>query len=309
MIRAPSADVGTARTSRRQASAAAGEQEVRRDAWTWNGPSVPSKVLAAVCRATSRRERPSRGRPPPPDPSQSTKGRARWPSPASPQQCTEAPHGNGRRFGSRLRHRGTIALASLEPPSRRRLARRGPLLAWAAVLRAAAVAVVVVLALSATAAEGSARSAGAHPTKPTPPLRTGFLDPRSARDPNGFAMMRAAGAQFVRIAVFWKAVAPMTPPSGFDASDPTSPGYSCPDSTRRWEAADTAGLTPISTSSSPPSWGYEIQPGRCERGDSERAGLGVVRHRARDPLRRPDRREYRPSTCSRSGTNRTTAST
>ncbi len=121
--------------------------------------------------------------------------------------------------------------------------------------------------------------------------------------------MRAAGAQFVRIAVFWKAVAPVTPPSGFDASDPTSPGYSWSALDSTLEAADTAGLTPILDIVCAAFLGVRHPAGRCERGDSERAGSRRVRDGARDPLRRARHRELPPSTCSRSGTNRTTAST
>ncbi len=88
-------------------------------------------------------------------------------------------------------------------------------------------------------------------------------------------MMRAAGAQFVRIAVFWKAVAPVTPPSGFDASDPTSPGYSWSGLDSTLEAADTAGLTPILDIVSPPSWGYEIQPDGVNAGTPNVPALGA----------------------------------
>ena len=38
-------------------------------------------------------------------------------------------------------------------------------------------------------------------------------------------MTRKAGAQFVRLTVRWNAIAPSTPPVGFVATDPTSPGY------------------------------------------------------------------------------------
>jgi Cellulase (glycosyl hydrolase family 5) len=142
------------------------------------------------------------------------------------------------------------------------------------VLRVAAVA-AVALALSATAAEGSARSLRVHPTKPTLPLRTAFLDPVSAQQPDGYTKMYAAGARYVRVPVFWNAVAPATPPSGFDASDPTSPGYAWSGLDSTVEGAETAGLTPILDIVGAPDWAYATQPGAINGGTPRASDLGA----------------------------------
>ena len=87
--------------------------------------------------------------------------------------------------------------------------------------------------------------------------------------------MHAAGARFVRVAVFWKAVAPVTPPSGFEALDPTSPGYSWSGIDATLEAADTAGLTPILDIVAPPSWAYDIEPDAVNAGTPNVPALGA----------------------------------
>lgn len=144
-----------------------------------------------------------------------------------------------------------------------------------AVLRAAAVA-AVALALSATAAQGSARSLRVHATKATPPLRTAFFDPRigPAEQADGFAMMSGAGARYVRLVVHWSAIAPATPPDGFVASDPTSPGYSWAGLDSAVEAADGAGLTPILDIASAPSWAFANQPQGVNGGTPRASDLG-----------------------------------
>jgi hypothetical protein len=114
-----------------------------------------------------------------------------------------------------------------------------------------------------------------HPTKPTSPLRTAFLVPNSELQPTGFELMRGAGAQYVRILVFWSQVAPAAPPSGFVASDPTSPGYSwwAVDSTL--EAAESAGLTPILDIVSAPDWAYVKPPHGVNGGSPRASDLGA----------------------------------
>ena len=144
-----------------------------------------------------------------------------------------------------------------------------------AVLRVAAV-VVVALALSATAAEGSGRLARAQTTKATPPLRTAFFDPRlaPADEAAGFAMMQGAGAQYVRIYAAWNAIAPATRPDGFDASDPTSPGYHWDSLDSSVEAAETAGLTPILDIAGAPDWAWTNPPGAIDGGTPKASDLG-----------------------------------
>jgi hypothetical protein len=144
------------------------------------------------------------------------------------------------------------------------------------VLRVAAVA-AVALALSATAAEGSGRLARVHVTRPTRPLQTAFLDTRidSAEQPQGFAMMHGAGALYVRVLVRWDVVAPAAPSSGFDASDPTSAGYSWDALDSTVEAADSAGLTPILDIVGAPDWAWSKPPGAINGGTPRASDLGA----------------------------------
>jgi hypothetical protein len=143
------------------------------------------------------------------------------------------------------------------------------------VLRVAAVA-AVALALGATATQAVAHATRVQATKATPPLRTAFFDPHldSTEEPDGFAMMQAAGAQYVRIMVQWSAIAPATPPEGFVASDPTSPGYSWDALDETVEAADSAGLTPILDISGAPRWAYKTLPGSVNGGTPRASDLG-----------------------------------
>ena len=93
------------------------------------------------------------------------------------------------------------------------------------------------LAASLTAALLLALSSASPAAPAVPhPLRTGFGFP--APQPGEGAAAGAwldraafAGAAIVRIDVSWSAVAPPSPPPGFDGADPASPGY-------RWEALD-----------------------------------------------------------------------
>jgi len=66
--------------------------------------------------------------------------------------------------------------------------------------------------------------------------------------------VRAEGGQIIRVGVSWSGVAPAHPPSGFVASNPASPGYN-------WSATDAeikqlvgAGVTPMITIDSAPTW-------------------------------------------------------
>ena len=73
-------------------------------------------------------------------------------------------------------------------------------------------------------------------------------------------MARAAGASYVRLFVEWRAIAPATPPQGFVAADPTSPGYTWGNMDAILEEVEAAGLTPILDIITPPTWGYDTQP-------------------------------------------------
>ena len=88
-------------------------------------------------------------------------------------------------------------------------------------------------------------------------------------------MMRRAGAQYVRTLVYWSEIAPATPPSGFAASDPTSPGYSWSALDSTLEAADSAGLTPILDIVGAPDWAFEKLPDGVNGGTPRASDLGA----------------------------------
>jgi hypothetical protein len=138
---------------------------------------------------------------------------------------------------------------------------------------------VAALCLTATAASVSSAASSTHKTyttSATPPLRTAVFDPFHLNDgkPRGYAMTRDAGAQFVRLIVRWNSIAPATPPNGFVASDPTSPGYSWDGVDATVEAAEAAGLTPILDITTTPSWAYAHRPSGVNGGSPQPAALG-----------------------------------
>lgn len=106
-----------------------------------------------------------------------------------------------------------------------------------ALLAVAGAALVVLLG----ACGSVTRSDKPHhkpPPRPPHPLALGFSsDPVLTQGPPGDAVWIhravAEGAQMVRVNVVWSQVAPPSPPPGFDASDPDSPGYN-------WSATDAA---------------------------------------------------------------------
>jgi hypothetical protein len=96
-----------------------------------------------------------------------------------------------------------------------------------------------------------------HATHSTSPLRTALFDPfafNNSQYATGYAMTRAAGATYVRIAVSWSEIAPKTPPAGFVGSDPDSTGYSWTWLDSTVQAAVAAGLTPMLQIGSQPGW-------------------------------------------------------
>src|SRR5262249_26240554 len=82
------------------------------------------------------------------------------------------------------------------------------------------------------------------------------------------------GATYARLTVAWQDIAPSTPPPGFVAADPTSPGYSWQGIDSVVEAAEAAGLTPIMDIMSPPDWAYDTQPSGVNGGSPNIADLG-----------------------------------
>jgi hypothetical protein len=87
-------------------------------------------------------------------------------------------------------------------------------------------------------------------------------------------MTRSAGATYVRLAVPWSVVAPATPPIGFVATDPTSPGYSWRGVDAEVAAAESAGLTPILDVEAPPAWANTRQPSGVNAGTPNVSDLG-----------------------------------
>lgn len=96
--------------------------------------------------------------------------------------------------------------------------------------------------------------------------------------PGAFTMTRSAGAQYVRLIVRWAGIAPATRPVGFDATDPTSPGYSWSGIDSTVEAAAAAGLAPILDITNTPKWAYSHRPSGVNAGSPKAAELGAFAH-------------------------------
>jgi hypothetical protein len=136
-----------------------------------------------------------------------------------------------------------------------------------------ATTAVCLVAVGAAGATGSAGRVIA--TRATIPLRTALLDPAftGPEQATAFAMAQAAGASYARLSVSWGAIAPVTPPPGFVATDPTSPGYSWAGIDAVVEAAELAGLTPILDVADPPDWAYDRRPSGVNAGTPSVADL------------------------------------
>ena len=146
------------------------------------------------------------------------------------------------------------------------------------VLRLCAVVVACVVAVVTAATTAAAKTSRHHviATGATLPLRTALFD-RVFEGPEqavAFPMAAAAGASYVRLPVPWGSVAPATPPAGFVAIDPTSPGYDWAGLDAVVEDADAAGLTPILDINGNPSWAYATQPSGPNGGTPKASDLG-----------------------------------
>jgi hypothetical protein len=146
------------------------------------------------------------------------------------------------------------------------------------VARWLAVSSAFVLAVVTAATTASAETARQHviSTGGTIPLRTALLDQNfeGPQQATAFPMAAAAGATYVRLSVAWKVIAPETPPAGFVASDPTSPGYNWAGMDTILEEADAAALTPILDIGAPPSWAWKTAPKGVNGGAPRAADLG-----------------------------------
>jgi Cellulase (glycosyl hydrolase family 5) len=139
-----------------------------------------------------------------------------------------------------------------------------------------AAAVLSVAAIATSVGVAASRSVRTYTTSSTHPLRTAVFDPINpgATKPRGLAMIRGAGAQYVRLSVYWAAIAPSTRPDGFVATDPTAPGYNWSKLDATVEAAQTAGLTPVLDILSTPNWAYSHRPRGVNAGTPKASELG-----------------------------------
>jgi hypothetical protein len=123
----------------------------------------------------------------------------------------------------------------LRRPCRRRAAN----LIWA-------VAILAALALVA-AAPAPARSG----------LETALVPNDDFTGPDGslaFARIRGTGSSAARLYIFWRDVAPTTPPTGFDPENPADPAYDWSTPDREITLAVAAGLEPIVNVNAAPDW-------------------------------------------------------
>jgi hypothetical protein len=138
------------------------------------------------------------------------------------------------------------------------------------------IAIVLVVGVSASVA-GAVGHVRTYSTGATAPLATAVVDTPlfgGSQKARAFAMTKAAGATYVRLNVDWRSIAPSTPPTGFVATDPTSPGYSWANIDAVVEAAENAGLTPILDIVHTPDWAYQTQPRGVNAGSPKVADLG-----------------------------------
>ena len=146
---------------------------------------------------------------------------------------------------------------------------------------AVAAATISLAALTASAgfAGGKAGSHGVrtYATGGTAPLATAIVDPwlfNSKQTSKAFALTRAAGATYVRLAVNWSGIAPADRPDGFVATDPTSKGYQWGNVDAAIKAAEDAGLTPILDVASTPRWAFAQRRQGINAGTPKASDLG-----------------------------------
>ena len=128
-----------------------------------------------------------------------------------------------------------------------------------------------------TASAGVAGRVASYSTPGTAPLVTALIDPslfNSSQRARAFALSRSAGAKYVRMGVSWRTIAPSLRPSGFDARDPASPGYSWAGLDAAIKDAAAAQVTPILDVSSPPQWAFAKRPKSGSAGTPKPAALG-----------------------------------
>jgi Cellulase (glycosyl hydrolase family 5) len=96
------------------------------------------------------------------------------------------------------------------------------------------------------------------------PLQTGIsADPSGPEMNQALTHARALGSQFQRLTFSWRAIAPATPPPGFDAANPNDPAYNWGEVDRVIAATLAHGLTPYIGINEPPTWA-QSPPGSGE---------------------------------------------
>jgi hypothetical protein len=90
------------------------------------------------------------------------------------------------------------------------------------------------------------------------PLYTGITNLGDG-GPIAFERARAAGAQFVRIPLDWKEVAPPAPPAGWQPENPADPNYRWQNSDKDVIGAVQAGLVPVLQVDGAPVWAQRCQ--------------------------------------------------
>jgi hypothetical protein len=144
-----------------------------------------------------------------------------------------------------------------------------------------AIGGAILCVAAATATAQAAHRVATYSTPGTAPLVTALVDPslfNSSQRPTAFALSRSAGATYVRIGVSWRAIAPSSRPTGFDARDPASPGYSWTGLDATLEAAAAAHVTPILDVSDIPRWAFARRPKPGAAGTPKAAALGDFAH-------------------------------
>jgi len=111
---------------------------------------------------------------------------------------------------------------------------------WAVVL--AALSTLVLLAAAPRAEAGPKR-----------PLETGISGLWDLEQPF-LSQAAVTGAGSLRVVVSWRAIAPASPPAGFDPSNPADPAYSWWETDKRMRAVVDAGFAPFALVTEAPSW-------------------------------------------------------
>ena len=102
-------------------------------------------------------------------------------------------------------------------------------------------------------------------------LQTGIsADPSAPEMNQSLAHASALGSQFQRLTFSWRAIAPETPPPGFEPTNPNDPAYRWGEVDRVLAATLAHGLTPYIGINEPPVWGQSSPSAGEESPDPSR---------------------------------------